>query len=345
MRAAALILAALVAPTLASHAEGTDLPPPGVTLVEQPERADEAAELRAQLDKLEGRLDRLERKLDGLESLLRMIYAERIRRIEKIAADENLAAAVKELEERYGLRGVVDDLASEDPERLNALQRSLSKAAAATGARAFVRDRAVVAVLAAMAERPDFMAKGARTFVSSIAGRDADASRELALALLASPPQGAHEAALWAAIRLASRELAPTVSGYARSLDVTNARLAGLAFAAASASGDAQAVERLSALVRGGTLPGPFAYQLANELRAVGAKAAFRVYLVLLLDEQYAFAAAQAFSRIEGFERRVSWREVKGDRRKLHDEFRTWLDGHWSSIEYDTQRGKFRLPK
>jgi hypothetical protein len=345
VRAAALVLAALVTSPLVAHAQATDLPPPAVEFAEEPDRAEENAKLRARLQALEGRLDRLEKKLDGLETLLRMIYAERIRRIERIAADEGLAAAVRDVEERYGIRGVVDALASDDPERLTALQRSLSKAAAATGPAAFVRDRSAVAVLVAMAGRTDFLAKNVRTFVSSIAGRDGGAARSLALALLASPQQGAHEAALWASIRLASPELSQTVSGYAASLDVANPRLSGLANAAASAGGDAQATERLARMVGAGTLPGAYAYQLANELRAAGKKVAFRVYLELLMDEQYAFAAAQAFSRIEGFERRVSWREVKGERAKLRAEFRTWLDGHWSSITYDKMRGRFKLPK
>jgi hypothetical protein len=345
VRTAALVLTGILATTPLAHAQQTDLPRPTVQLVEEPQPPTVEEKLRKRLNDLEGRLERVEQKLDGLESLLRMIYAERIRRIERIAADEGLATAVKDIEERYGLRGVVDALAAEDPERLTALNRSLSKAAATTGERVFVRDRAVVTVLAAMASRPDFLKNSARTLVPSIAGRNIEAGRALAQALLETPQQGAHEAALWATIKLASAELAPTISGYARSLDVTNARLAGLAFAAASACGDTQSIERLAALVRAGSLPGPYAYQIANELRSSGTKTAFRVYLELLLDEQYAFAAAQAFARIEGFQRRVSWREVKGERQKLHDEFRTWLDGHWSSIEYDKLRGRFTLPK
>jgi hypothetical protein len=305
----------------------------------------DAADLAARLDRLERQVALLDGKLDRLETLLRSIYAERIRRADAVNADPALTAAIRSVEERYHVRGALDGLIADDPDGLAALHTRLAKAAAAAGVKAFARDPEVATLLAAMASCAEYLAKDAPGFVVSITGRDLDATRSLALNLLDRPHPGPHEAALWAAVKAAGPELLPTLRAYAASVDVTDSRRAALAYAAAAASGDASAAQRLVDVVAGGALPGAFTYQLANELRAAGRTIAFRVYAELLLDEQYAFAAAQAFARIDGFSRRVGWREVKDERRKLYEEFRAWLDGHWSSLVYDAKQALFVVAK
>jgi hypothetical protein len=194
-----------------------------------------------------------------------------------------------------------------------------------------------------MAARRDYLTKNATRIVAGLTARDDEATRTIVRGLLEQAEPAAHEAALWAAIGVGGPELLPTVSAYAASVAPDQLRLAALALSAAAASGDAPSERRLLDVVRKEELPRSYVYELANSLRSAGKSVAFRVYAELLLDEKYAFAAAQAFSGIEGFTRRVDWREVKEERTKLYDEFRTWLDEHGSGLAFDEMHSRFKM--
>ena len=299
-------------------------------------------EIADRLDRLEAHLARLEASVERLEGLFRDVFGERLRRAEAVAADPALAAAVTAVETRYAVRGTIDALISEETEKLSALHRSLSRAAARSP-RAFAADPDVTTVLAAMAARADFLSGCVGTFVTALAGTDLEAARVMALALLERPADGAQEAALWAAIRARDPALRPRLAAFAAGVDPGRGQLAALAAAAAAASGDAASADRLVAVARSETLPRGFVYQLATELRNAGDRTAFLIFLELLADEQYAFAAAQAFGRIDGFDRRVGWREVKEGRDALRDEFKAWLDRSWAGLRYDAQRARFTV--
>lgn len=334
--ASAAVFVALACAAVA-RAQGEAIPPP-------PDAAAAAADLAARLGELEVHLARLEQKIDRLEELLHRIYGEKIRRAEMLAADPAAAAAIRAVESRYRVRGITDALISDDPEKLVALHRALSRAASGGDVRAFARDPDVAALLAAMAGRPEFLAESGGTLVVALTGRDLEATRDLSMALLARPEQGAQEAALWAAVRARAPEAAPRLVAFARAVDPASATLGTLAAAAAAAAGDSSSVARLLSFVRSDQIARAFVYRLANELAAAGSPVAFRLYVELLDDRQYVFAAAQAFSRIQGFERPVvGWREAKEDRDKLRGEFSAWLDAHWARLAWDEARSEFTI--
>ena len=60
-----------------------------------------------------------------------------------------LAEAIRAVEERYHIRGAIDALISEEPEKIGSLHRRLAKAAAAAGVRAFAQDADAATVEAA----------------------------------------------------------------------------------------------------------------------------------------------------------------------------------------------------
>jgi hypothetical protein len=326
----------------AAPAQEEETPPPPVPPVEEPVVPLTDPKVLERLDGLERRLERLDRKIDELTMLLTTVYGERIRRAEALAADRELAAAIRAVESRYRITGALDAFVSDDPEALEALHGRLARASAGDP-RAFASDHDVVVLLAAMASRPACLARLSSTFVTALSGRDADATRALGMALLARGEPGAQEAALWALLRAGHRSLGPRLAAHAGAVDPARPKLAALAAAAATASGDTPSLGRLNAFVRGAQLPPAFVYRLANELRSAGSRAAFRLYAELLAEERYAFAAAQAFARIDGFTRRVGWREVKDGRERLRAEFSSWLDANWSSLVYDRPRARFVL--
>jgi hypothetical protein len=332
-----------------------------------------AQELRSRIDGLDREMTRVrekielvDEKLDRLEALLRSIHGERLRRIERIAAEPELAGAITRIEERYALRSVGEALVADDPARLVKLQWDLARAATERGELEFARDPDVVRLVAAMAERREYVTAHGRTAVASILRRDPEAAGVLVGALLefrgeetsassVEPPgapdgpragradTGAHEVALWAALRAKGRGLGGRLSDYARAVGKEKPRLAALANAAAAAHGDELASARLAELVRSGAVKGLFANQLAMRLHAAGCKVAFRVHLELVLDRDYAYTAAQTFGRIGGFGRRVLRAEVLGDPKELHDELKAWLERNWSKLRHDPARRRFTV--
>lgn len=309
----------------------------------------DTADVIARLDRIESRLDSLEDKLDRLDELLRLLFASRLRRVELLARNESLGRAIVALEERYSIRNIAEALTEDDIEKLVTLRRSLAGAAARVGARKFASDPDAVTVLAAMAGRRDFLVPHGRTFLTGLAGRDMEALAVLVLALLErrEPDEpdspGAKEAALWAAPRARGALLGTRLSEFAGEADEGKPRLYALAQAAAAAHGDGDAAKRLTRAVREGTVAGAFAHQLAGELAAAGSTAAFAIYLELLRDERYAFAAGQAFNRINGFERRIGWREVREKREEVYEEFKTWLEQNREKLRYDEAKRRFTV--
>jgi hypothetical protein len=83
--------------------------------------------------------------------------------------------------------------------------------------------------------------------------------------------------------------------------------------------------------------------RVASNLRAAGSVVALRAYLELVLDEKYAYAAAQAFSAVDGFGRVIGWREVRDGRRGLRDELDDWYRRNRSKLRAD--RGRFRVDR
>ena len=324
-----------------------------------------AQELRSRIDGLDRDITRIHEKLelvgeklDRLEQLLRSVHGERLRRIERIAAEPELAGAIARIEERYGLRAVGEALAADEPARLVKLQWDLARAATERGELEFARDPDVVRLIAAMAERREYVTAHGRTAVASILRRDPEAAAVLVGALLEfrgeepGAPLGprvgrthtaVHEVALWAALRAKGRGLGGRLSDYARGVGEESPRLAALANAAAAAHGDEGAAARLAELVRSGAVKGLFANQLATRLHAAGCKVAFRIHLELVLDRDYAYTAAQTFGRIGGFGRRVLRTEVLKDPRKLHEELKAWLERNWSKLRHEPARRRFTV--
>lgn len=323
---------------LAAAAARAEPEPPSPALPE----ADPLAEIAARLERSEERLAGLESKLDRLEELLRTIYGNRIRRAEALAADAALASAVAAVEARYDLAGIGEALTADGTAGLAECVKRLARVASARGPAEFAADRDVQRLLAAVAGRADFTSEHAHGLLWSVSCGDAAALGTLVDALLSSDSPLSREVALWGAIRLPrSKDWMARLGALARSNREGDSRLRALALAAAAAQLDPLASKELAGLVRSRALAGAFVFRLAGELRAAGASAAFRVYLELLGDEQYAFAAAQAFSRIEGFDRRLSWREAREEREKVYEEFRAWLDRNEPALRFDAARGRF----
>lgn len=285
---------------------------------------------------------RLEAKLDRLEALLRLIYGLRIRRAEAIAADPRLASAIAAVEERYGLYGVGEALTADGTAALAELVKRLAQVASARGPATFAADRDVQTLLEAVASRPDFASEHAHNIVWPVSCGDVQALRTLIEVLLASGSPCAREAALWAALRL-PRLADPLGARLAELAKVESPQLRALALAAAAVQGNAEALRALEELLRGRELPGAWTFRLAGELRSAGTPLAFKVYLGLLLDEQYSFAAAQAFLRIDGFDRRIGWRESREERDKLYKEFSDWLERNWRALRFDAEKGRFTV--
>jgi hypothetical protein len=324
-----------------------------------------AQELRSRIDGLDReitsireKIELVDEKLDRLEALLRSVHGERLRRIERIAAEPELAGAIARIEERYALRSVGEALVSDEPARLLKLQLNLARAAAERGELEFARDPDVVRLVAAMAERREYVTAHGRTAIASILRRDPEAAGVLVGALLefggeepgaplgpraGRTDTGAHEVALWAALRAKGRGLGGRLSDYARGVGEESPRLAALANAAAAAHGDELASERLAGLVRSGAVKGLFANQLAMRLHAAGSKVAFRIHLELVLDKDFAYTAAQTFGRIGGFGRRVLRAEVLENPKKLQDELKGWLERNWSKLRHEPARRRFTV--
>ena len=304
------------------------------------------------LDRLESRLKRLDEKLDRLEALLRAVHGERLRRVEAISADPAFAGAVRGLAERYGIAGADEYLIADDPARISSLVKQLARVSAERGPLEFCSDPDVARVVGAIAGRRDYMAAGGQRLVVSIAGGNAEAAAALVGRLLDLPSAAAHEAALWASpfARDADAppgggELARRLSRFAAELEDTeeNARLALVARAAAAAHGDRAAEDALAELVRSGAVDGAVVLRVASNLRAAGSVVALRACVELVIDEKYAYAAAQAVSAVDGFGRVIGWREVKDGRRALRDELDDWLRRNRARIRHT--RGRFRLEK
>jgi len=340
-------------------------------------QSDQVARLEECVKGLQSQLDRVESKLDRLDATLRRLYGDRLARLEALAADEALAAAVKSVEARYGIAGVADAITSDDLDGLVGLHRKLASAAAEHGRAEFARDPDIHRILAAMAARREYLQQNGRRLILAIAGQDAGAAGSLVAGLLDSKSAAAHEAALWAAPRAEGERLAARLSEYAARIGPDDIRLDALAQAAATAHGDARAAGRLAELAatlvrsalpatsasaagepssggapgrrgREGTpyaaagKPGArFCQEIAAELAAAGSPIAFSVYAELLRDESYAFAAAQAFARINGFQRRIGWSEVKEKREEVYKDFRAWLGLNGPRLRYDRQRMMF----
>jgi len=323
----------------AAAAEGPAAAPPPEPAARGP---DLGAELAVGLSRAEERLASLEARLGRIEALLRTIYGERIRRAEALSADAELASAVAAVEERYGLAGAGEALTADGTAALVEFVKRLAQAASARGPSVFAADRDVQRLLAGIARRSEFLSEHGQTLVWSVSCGDERALETLVEALLSTGQDSAREAALWAAPRLErGGQWGARLAALARSNRSDSPRLRALALAAAAAHGDAESSRALAELVRERAVPGAFALRLAGELRAAGSPVAFRVYLELLRDEQYTFAAAQAFSRIEGFDRRIGWREAREEREKLYDEFRAWLDQNDRRLRFDATRGRF----
>jgi hypothetical protein len=186
-------------------------------------------------------------------------------------------------------------------------------------------------------------ARGGRT------ERAGGAARALVERLLETPPDGAPLAETDGTGGVEDEALAGRLSRFAARFPVdeddgdSDARLALLAHAAAAAHGDARAEDAMADLVRSGEVDGAFALRVAANLRAAKSVVAFRVHLELVLDEKYAYAAAQAFSSVDGFGRTIGWREVKDKRDGLHDELADWLRRNRARLRFD--RGRFRLDR
>jgi hypothetical protein len=301
------------------------------------------------LDRIEARLDSLERKLDRLDGLLRMLFASRLRRAELLRENEELGLAIPAVEERYSVRNIAEALTDDDIEKLAGLRKTLARAAARAGVGNFASDPDVAAVLAGMAGREDFLARHGRTFLAGVVGREREALGKLVSALLERDSAGAKEAALWAAPRAGGTTggegvtLGGRLSALARQVDGRDARIHALAQAAAAAHGDTDAAARLRLAVREGRVAGALSLQLAGELGSAGSKAAFGVYLELLRDERYAFAASQAFNGIRGFHRRVAAREVSERREGLYEELCGWLERNRDKLRYDPGARRFSV--
>ena len=349
-RALFLVLVCTLAAAVTPAQEPADLPPRS----DEPAAGGEAVEahfsaeavIAARLEKLEARLESLEDKLDRIDELLRLLFASKLRRVELLARNDELGRAIPAVEERYSIRNIAEALTEDDIERLAGLRKKLAGAAAAAGVADFAADPDVVAVLAAMAQRRDFLARHGRTFLTGVAGRDKEALGKLVLALLERNERdspGAKEVALWAAPRAEGATLPARLSSLARELDEGEGRLYALAQAAAASHGDTDAAERLTRAVEEGEVSGAFAHGLAGELASAGSKAAFRIYLELVRDERYAFAASQAFNRIQGFDRRVGWREVRENRDGLYEEFKAWLERTYDRLHYEAALRRFTV--
>jgi hypothetical protein len=333
------VLAALLcgAPASAQDDEPVDFPP----VLQDAEVSGE--EIAARLAGLESRLDALEEKIDRLDELLRLLFASKLRRVELLRENEELGRAIPAVEERYSVRNVAEALTEEDAEKLVSLRRSLAGASARAGAAAFAADPDVIDVLAAMAERGDFLTRHGRTFLAGITGRDKEALGALVLSLLERDSPGAWEAALWGAPRATGAPLARRLSEFAREADEENRRIHALAQAAAAAHGDGDATERLTVAITEGSVDGAFANQLAGELAAAGSGAAFDVYLELLGNERFAFAASQAFNRIRGFDRRIAPREARENGEALHEEISAWLERNREKLRYEAATRRFTV--
>lgn len=358
----ALVPAALVLTLATSSASARDdprgddvVPFDDVTprvLVDDTAPGDDAGKVDAVIDRLDGlesRLERLDEKLDRLEALLRAVHGERLRRVEALSADPAFAAAARGLAERHGIANVEEYLLAEDPARTALLVKRLARVSAERGAFKFCSDPDVARVAGAVAARRDYMAAGGQRLVVSIAGGNAEAVAALVTALIDLPSAAAREAALWAAPfardaeSTAGNGLGRRLSHFAAELDDVeeNARLALVARAAAASHGDSAAEDALAELVRSRVLDGALVLRVAANLRAAGSVAALRVYVELVLDEKYAYAAAQAVSAVDGFGRVIGWREVKEGRRALRDELDDWLRRNRARIRHT--RGRFRL--
>ncbi len=265
-----------------------------------------------------------------------------------LTANPELAEAIRNLAERYGIARIDEYLIADDSEGIAALARKLARASAERGALEFSSDPDVARVVGAVAARRDYMAENGHRLVVAIAGGGGEAAGALVARLLDLPSPNAHEAALWAASFAEGEELAERLSSFAEDLrddgeDDTNARVALLAQAAAASHGDSSAEDALAKAVRSRSVDGAFALRVAANLRAAESVVALRVYVELVLDEKYAYAAAQAFSSIDGFGRVIGWREVKDGREGLHDELADWLRRNRANLR--PTRGRFRLEK
>ncbi len=352
--------AALAFTLLAASARAQEGPPPDddlppVTEVPLDDNAQPdteppgPAEVAERLGRLESRLERLEGKLDRLEALLRKVHGERLRRAEMLAADPALADAVRRLEERHGIAHADEYLIADETERVMALAKRLARTSVERGSLTFCSDPDVARVVGAIAGRSDYMAEGGHRLVVSVAGGEPEAVGALVEALLDLGSTHAREAALWAA-PFAKIKIKETVGGeglsgrlsrLAADRDADDARLALLAYAAAASHGDRAAEDALAEIVRSRAVDGAFALRVATNLRAARSAVAFRVYLELVRDEKYAYAAAQAFSAVGGFGRTIGWREVREGRDGLYDELADWLRRNRARLRSD--RGRFSL--
>ncbi|MHC5059289.1 MAG: hypothetical protein ACYTKD_31940, partial [Planctomycetota bacterium] len=350
-------------PTASARAQGgprsdedappvTDVPAAGepLTVYDAPQVGDpsgdaEVGRIAERLDRLESRLERLEEKLDGLEALLRTVHGERLRRAEMLASDPALADAVRNLAERYGVARADEYLIADESARVGALAKKLARTSAERGPLEFCSDPDVAQVVGAIAGRRDYMAESGHRLVVSIAGREGGAAGALVVHLLDLPSPDAHEAAMWGAPFAERDGLGERLSRFAADLEADangdDARLALLARAAAAAHGDRAAEDAMAKLVRSGAVDGAVVLRVASNLRTAGSVVALRAYLELVLDEKYSYAAAQAFSSIDGFGRVIGWREVKDGRPGLRDELADWLRRNRSKLRAD--RGRFRV--
>jgi len=326
----------------------TDIPPVGGPFVadyappaEGPASAAGVERVAERLEAVESRLTRLEEKLDRLEALLRAVHGERLRRAEVLAADPALAEAIRNLAERHGIARADEYLVADAPARVAALAKKLARASSERGPMEFCSDLDVIRVVGAVAGRRDYMAEGGHRLVVSVAARDARAAGALVAGLLDLPMPHAHEAALWGAPFAGGEATAERLSRFAGGVDADDTRLALLAFAAAACHDSRAAEDAMAEIVRSGAVDGAFVIRVAANLRAAGKVVALRAYAELVLDEKYAYAAAQAFSSVEGFGRVIGWREVKDNRPGLRDELADWFRRNRSRLR--VERGRFRV--
>jgi hypothetical protein len=287
--------------------------------------------------------------LDGIERLLRRIHAGRLRRLETVFADPELERAARALERRYGVPGVAEAFVSVEPEALAGLRRRLAQALARRAAperAAFAADAELARILGAMAAPGRGPAGEPHVLVGSIAGRDAEAAGALVLSLLELGTDAAREAALWGAFRAEADGLAEALSARAEALSRkpgAEPGLRALADAAAAAHGDRGAELRLAEEVAAGALDPRAASRLAWRLRSCGEKVAFRIYAELVGEQEHGFAAAQAFSQISGYGRRVGPRDIRERRDELQAEMRGWLERNYERLRYDPRSRRFTV--
>jgi len=318
-----------------------DLRPVDEPLPSEPASAAGVERVTERLDAVEERLARLEEKLDRLEALLRAVHGERLRRARILTSDPELATAIRNLAERHGIAHADEYLVADDPARVGALAKKLARASAEFGPMEFCSDLDVIRVVGAVAGRRDYMAEGGHRLVVSVAGRDAAAAGALVAGLLDLPMPDAHEAALWGAPFAGGEATAERLTRFSAGVDAEDARMALLALAAAASHGDRGAEDAMAELVRSGAVDGAFVIRVAANLRAAGKVVALRAYAELVLDGKYAYAAAQAFSSVDGFGRVIGWREVKDNRRGLRDELADWFRRNRSNVR--VERGRFRV--